>query len=112
MSNVQLTGSKEFDSQIIMHSCTQKIDVSIAKHSPKNCLGSKVNMESFIRENKREISSKRKWTDREYNIQDNADVAHKDVKIYCDTNRRTSKRFKKQIIINSCTHKKDVSLDK
>ena len=36
------------------------------------------------------ISSKRKWIDREYNVQDNADVAHKDVKIYCDTNQFTA----------------------
>ena len=28
---------------------------------------------------------KRKWTDREYHVQDNADVAHKYVKMYCDT---------------------------
>ena len=34
----------------------------------------------------RKISSKRKWKDREYHVQDNADVAHKYVKIYCDTN--------------------------
>ena len=31
--------------------------------------------------------SKIKWTDREYCVQDNADVAHKDVKMYCDTNQ-------------------------
>ena len=31
MSNVQLTGSKTFDSQILMHSCTQKNDVGLAK---------------------------------------------------------------------------------
>ena len=31
--------------------------------------------------------SKRKWTDREYHVQDNADVSHKCVKIYCDTNQ-------------------------
>ena len=35
----------------------------------------------------RKIASKRKWTDREYYVQDNSDVAHKDVKIYCDTNQ-------------------------
>ena len=35
----------------------------------------------------RNISSKRKWTAREYNVQDNADVSHKDVIIYCDTNQ-------------------------
>ena len=32
-------------------------------------------------------ASKRKWTDREYHVQDNSDVLHKDVKIYCDTNQ-------------------------
>ena len=35
----------------------------------------------------RKISSKRKWIDREYHVQDNADVAQKDVKMYCDTNQ-------------------------
>ena len=35
----------------------------------------------------RKRDSKRKWTDREYHVQDNADVAHKDVKMYCDTNQ-------------------------
>ena len=29
----------------------------------------------------------KKWTDREYHVQDNDDVAHKDVKMYCDTNQ-------------------------
>ena len=32
-------------------------------------------------------ASKRKWTDREYHVQDNADISHKDVKMYCDTNQ-------------------------
>ena len=33
----------------------------------------------------RKLSSKRKWTNREYHVQDNDDVAHKYVKIYFDT---------------------------
>ena len=33
------------------------------------------------------ISSKIKWTDKEYHVQDNADVSQKYVKIYCDTNQ-------------------------
>ena len=42
----------------------------------------------FIDQGKyRKRSSKIKWIDREYHVQDNADVAHKDVKIYCDTNQ-------------------------
>ena len=44
-------------------------------------------MESLIREIYRKISIKRKWTEREYHVQDNTDVAHKDVEIYCDTNQ-------------------------
>ena len=32
-------------------------------------------------------SSKIKWTEREYPVPDNADVAHQDVKMYCDTNQ-------------------------
>ena len=32
-------------------------------------------------------SSKRKWTDREYHVQDSSDVSHKDVKMYFDTNQ-------------------------
>ena len=35
----------------------------------------------------RKLSSKRKWTDKEYHDQDNADVTHTDVKMYCDTNQ-------------------------
>ena len=35
----------------------------------------------------RKISSKIKFTDKEYHVQDNYDVSHKDVKIYCDTNK-------------------------
>ena len=34
-----------------------------------------------------ERSSKIKWTDREYRVQDNANVAHKYVKIHCYTNQ-------------------------
>ena len=28
-----------------------------------------------------------KWTDRQYHVQDNADVAHQDVKMYCNINQ-------------------------
>ena len=43
-------------------------------------------MESLIRESIGKVQEK-KWTDREYHVQYNADVAHKDVKMYCDTNQ-------------------------
>ena len=35
----------------------------------------------------RKRSSKRKWTDREYHVQDNAGLLQKAVKMYCDTNQ-------------------------
>ena len=38
-----------------------------------------------IKNNKRFME--RKWTDRNYHIQDNTDVAHQDVMIYCNTNK-------------------------
>ena len=44
-------------------------------------------MESLIRENIEKKSIKRKWIDREYHVQDRADVAHKYVKMYCDINQ-------------------------
>ena len=41
----------------------------------------------------RKISSKRKWTDREYPVQNNADVSYKEVKNYCDTNQVSALLF-------------------
>ena len=35
----------------------------------------------------RTIASKRKWTDREYYVWNNADVSHKEVIMYCNTNQ-------------------------
>ena len=35
----------------------------------------------------RKRAIKRKWTDREYHVQDNTDVSHKYVKMYCYTNQ-------------------------
>ena len=45
MSNVQLLGSKKIDSKILMHSCTPKNDISLAKEFQNICLRSIVNME-------------------------------------------------------------------
>ena len=62
--------------------------ISVWLNNPKNiCLRSILKMESLIRGNCRKISSKRKWTYIEYHVQDNDDVAQKDVKMYCDTNQ-------------------------
>ena len=41
----------------------------------------------------RKRASKIKRTDREYHVQDNDDVAHKDAKLYCDTNQTQALPF-------------------
>ena len=69
-----------------MYYCTPKIDVILDKHLQKH-LSKEHRKHGVIDQWKyRKISSKIKWTDREYHVQDNADVSHKNVKIYCDTN--------------------------
>ena len=70
-----------------------KKDVSLAKEFQKH-LSKDDRKHGVIDQGKnRKISSKRKWTDIEYHIQDNADVAHKDVNIYCDTKQLPSLQF-------------------
>ena len=35
----------------------------------------------------------RKWTDIQYHVQDNADVSHKNVRVYCNTNKSPALKF-------------------
>ena len=87
MSNFRLTGSKTLNSQILMHSCTQQNDVSLAKQFQNNMSMDRRKHEAIDQGKYGKRASERKWIDREYHVQDNADVAHKDVKMYCDTNQ-------------------------
>ena len=88
MSNVQLPGSKTFDSQILIHSYTNKnYHVSLDKESPKHLSKEHCKHGFIVQVKYRKRFTKRKWTDRSYHVQDYADVAHKDVKINCDTNQ-------------------------
>ena len=75
MSNVQLTGSKIFDSHILMNSSTQNNNVSMAKEFQKH-LYKNHHKHGFIDQGKyRKITSKRKWTEIEYHVQDIYDVS-------------------------------------
>ena len=87
MSNVQLPGSKTFDSHILMHSSAPKKYVSLAKESQKHMYKDYCKHGVIYQGKYRKISSKRKWKERDYHFQDNADFSHKDVKVYCDTNQ-------------------------
>ena len=64
-----------------MYYCTHKNGVSLAKHLYKE--NRKHVVLDHVKYRKR--ASKIKWTYRGYHVQDNAAVAHKDVKMYCDT---------------------------
>ena len=87
MSNVQLPGSKTFDSHIIMHSCIHKNDFSLAKQFQKYLSKEHRKHGVIDQETFRKRASKRKWAERDYFVQDISDVAHKDVKMYFDTNQ-------------------------
>ena len=84
MSIVQLSGSKKFDSHILMHSCIHKNDVSLAKQFKKHLSKGDRKHGVIDQVNYSKRSSKRKWTDREYHVQNNADVSNQDVRLYCN----------------------------
>ena len=70
-----------------MHYCTQKNYVSLTKAFQRH-LSKEHRKHGVIDQCKyRKIFIKRKWIDREYHVQDNADVSHKEVKMYYDTNQ-------------------------
>ena len=87
MCHVQFPGSKTFDSQIIMHSFKHKDDISLAKKFQKHLskYHQKHGVANQVKYSKR--ASKRTWTYIDYHVQDNADVAHKYVRMYCDANQ-------------------------
>ena len=69
-----------------MYYCTQQNDVSLAKKIQNN-LPKYHRKHGVIDQVKyRKIASKIICTYIEYHVQDNADVAHKDFKMYFDTN--------------------------
>ena len=76
LSTVQLTGSKTFENNILMHYCTQKKDVSLAKEFRKHLSNYDCKHGVIYQGKYRKISSKRKFIDREYHVQDNANIAH------------------------------------
>ena len=87
MSKVQLTGSIIFDSQIQIHTGTENKDVSLAKEFKDHIEGEHHQNGVIDQGKSRKRFMKRKWTERKYHVQDNADVELKDVKMYCNTNQ-------------------------
>ena len=93
MSNVQIPGSNIFDSQMQMHTSNQKDYGSLAKEFQHHL--KKEHRKTFVFDQGKNIKRfmERKWTDGQYHVQDNADVAHQDVRIYFNTNQFPSLPF-------------------
>ena len=68
MSKVWIPGSKPFDSQILIHSCTQKYDVSMAKKLLKHLSKEHLDCRVIYQGKYRKRSSKRKFTYIEYHV--------------------------------------------
>ena len=93
MSTVQLPGSNRLYFKMQMCTCNQKDNVSLAKefqhhltkdHRKNGVIDHGKNRKQFI---------KRKYTDRQYHLQDNTDVAYRDVKMFCNTNHLPTLNF-------------------
>ena len=87
MSKVQLPESVRFDSHIKMHTGTENKDVSLAKELKDHLEGGHRQNCAIDERKPRKRFMERKWTERKYHVQDNADVELKDVKMYCNTNQ-------------------------
>ena len=93
MSTVQLLVSNRFDSQMNMHTGNQKYDVSLAKEFQHHMTKEHRKNGVFDQCKIKRRFMERKCTDSQYHVQDNPDVAHQDVRMYCNTNKFPSLTF-------------------
>ena len=87
MSKVQLPGSVIFDSQIKMNIGTENKDVSLANDFKDHLEGEHRKNGAIDQGRSRKRFMEIKWTEIKYHVQDNADLKHKYVKMYCNTNQ-------------------------
>ena len=78
---------------MVMHSATSTTDVSLAQEFPKH-LSNAARKNAVTDQVKcKNLASKQKWVEREYRVQEDADVLHKYDKMLCDTNQFPSLPF-------------------
>ena len=87
MSKVQLPGSVRFDSQIKIHTGTEKKDVSLDREFKDHMEGEHRKNGVIDQGKSRKRYMNRRWIERKYHVKDNADVELKDVKMYCNKNQ-------------------------
>ena len=85
MTTVQLPNGATNNSQMVMHASTENVDISLAKQSQKHI--SDPSLAHILIDHGKDIkrSSERKWTEREYYVQDRKYVHQKSVKISCSS---------------------------
>ena len=87
MSTDQLPGSNIFDYQMKMNTGNQKYDVSLAKEFQNHLTKEEFKNVVFDQGKNNKLFMERKGTDRQYHVQDNADVVRQDVIMYCNKNK-------------------------
>ena len=93
MSKVQLPGSIRFDSQIKIHTGTEKKYVSLAREFKDHLEGEHRKNGVIDQGKSRKRFMNRRWIEIKYHGQDNAEVELTDVKIYCNTNQFPTLHF-------------------
>ena len=93
MATVLLPNSKGYYTQIIIHSATSTVDFYLTRLFQKH-LSNTACKHAVIDQGKyNSWASKLNWIEMEYFFQEEDDLTHKNVKIFCDTNQFPSFKF-------------------
>ena len=87
MFNVQIPVSNRFGLQIQIHTINQNNYVSLVKIFQHHLTKEHCKNGIFDQGKNNKWFMEIKWKCRQYYVQDNADVAHKDVRMFCNTNQ-------------------------
>ena len=87
MSAVKLTVAKGYETQMVMHTGTRTSDVSLTRKFQKHLSTAELNHGVIDQGIFKKRANKRNLTEREYHVQNDSDVAHKDVKMFWNTNQ-------------------------
>ena len=90
---MKIPGSERFDTKMSVHTATQNTEAVLALEFQKHFSNAPHKHGILDHGIHTKISSKQKWTDIEYHVQNNKDVEHQYVKVYCVTNHFSELQF-------------------
>ena len=93
ISTVQLPGSNMLDSQMQIYNVKQNNDVSLAKEFQHHLIKEHIKYGVFDQGKNNKRFMERKCIDRQYHVQNNSDVSHQHVRMYCNTNQFPALNF-------------------